>query len=31
MGIQRIMTSIGIDYCIDKEISIESKLGANGK
>jgi len=31
MGIQRIITSIKIDYFIDKEISIESKLGANGK
>jgi uncharacterized protein YqgV (UPF0045/DUF77 family) len=28
MGIQRIITSIKIDYRLDKEISIESKLSA---
>jgi uncharacterized protein YqgV (UPF0045/DUF77 family) len=28
MGIQRIITSIKIDYRLDKEISIESKLRA---
>ena len=31
MGIQRIITSIRIDYRIDKAISIESKLEATGK
>ncbi|HPS91301.1 MAG TPA: MTH1187 family thiamine-binding protein [Methanothrix sp.] len=30
-GIQRIITSIRIDYRLDKEITIESKLGAIGK
>lgn len=27
MGVQRIITSVRIDYRLDKEISIESKLG----
>lgn len=31
MGVQRIITSINIDYRLDKEISIESKLRATGK
>lgn len=31
MGLQRIITSIRIDYRLDKEITIESKLGATGK
>jgi uncharacterized protein (TIGR00106 family) len=31
MGVQRIITSIKIDYRLDKEISIESKLRATGK
>lgn len=31
MGIQRIITSIRIDYRLDRAISIESKLGASGK
>ena len=31
MGVQRIITSINIDYRLDKEISIESKLKATGK
>ncbi len=31
MGIQRIITSIRIDYRLDKEITIQSKLGATGK
>jgi uncharacterized protein (TIGR00106 family) len=31
MGVQRIITSIKIDYRLDKEISIESKLSAAGK
>ncbi|MDD1753675.1 MAG: MTH1187 family thiamine-binding protein [Methanotrichaceae archaeon] len=26
MGVERIMTSVSIDYRLDKEISIESKL-----
>jgi uncharacterized protein (TIGR00106 family) len=30
MGIQRIITSIRIDYRLDKEISIESKMKASG-
>lgn len=29
MGVKRIITSVGIDYRLDKEISIESKLGAS--
>ncbi len=29
MGVQRIITSVNIDYRLDKEISIESKLGAS--
>ncbi|MCJ7443004.1 MAG: MTH1187 family thiamine-binding protein [Methanotrichaceae archaeon] len=29
MGVQRIVTSINIDYRLDKEISIESKLRAS--
>lgn len=29
MGVQRIITSIKIDYRLDKEISIESKLSAS--
>jgi uncharacterized protein (TIGR00106 family) len=28
MGIKRIITSVNIDYRLDKEITIESKLGA---
>ena len=31
MGVERIITSIKIDYRLDKEISIESKLMATGK
>jgi uncharacterized protein (TIGR00106 family) len=31
MGVLRIITSIRIDYRLDKKISIESKLGATGK
>ena len=31
MGVQRIITSINIDYRLDKEISIESKLRATSK
>jgi len=31
MGVQRIITSISIDYRLDKEISIESKLRATAK
>jgi uncharacterized protein (TIGR00106 family) len=31
MGAQRIITSVNIDYRLDKEISIESKLRATGK
>jgi uncharacterized protein (TIGR00106 family) len=31
MGIQRIITTIRIDYRRDKEITIQSKLGATGK
>ena len=31
MGVQRIITSVKIDYRLDKEISIESKLKATGK
>lgn len=31
MGLQRIITTIRIDYRLDKEITIESKLGAIGK
>ncbi|OPY53528.1 MAG: hypothetical protein A4E49_01364 [Methanosaeta sp. PtaU1.Bin112] len=31
MGVQRIITSIRIDYRLDKEITIQSKLGATGK
>jgi|SRR5271157_2383227 len=30
MGVQRIITSVNIDYRLDKEISIESKLKAAG-
>jgi len=30
MGVQRIITNIRIDYRLDKEISIDSKLGAVG-
>jgi uncharacterized protein (TIGR00106 family) len=29
MGVQRVITSVHIDYRLDKEISIESKLGIN--
>jgi len=29
MGVQRVITSVDIDYRLDKEISIESKLGAS--
>jgi uncharacterized protein (TIGR00106 family) len=28
MGVKRIITSVNIDYRLDKEITIESKLGA---
>ncbi|MDD1742387.1 MAG: MTH1187 family thiamine-binding protein [Methanotrichaceae archaeon] len=28
MGVKRIITSINIDYRLDKEITIDSKLGA---
>ena len=31
MGVQRMITSINIDYRLDKEISIESKLRATSK
>lgn len=31
MGVQRIITSVNIDYRLDKDISIESKLRAAGK
>jgi len=31
MGVQRIITSVNIDYRQDKEISIESKLRATSK
>lgn len=31
MGVQRIITSVNIDYRLDKDISIESKLRATGK
>jgi uncharacterized protein (TIGR00106 family) len=31
MGVRRIITSINIDYRLDKEISIESELRAEGK
>jgi uncharacterized protein (TIGR00106 family) len=31
MGLQRIITSIRIDYRLDKEITIASKLGIEGK
>ena len=31
MGVERIITSVKIDYRLDKEISIESKLKATGK
>jgi len=31
MGVKRIITSVKIDYRLDKEISIESKLMATGK
>ena len=31
MGVERIITSVKIDYRLDKEISIESKLMAIGK
>ena len=31
MGVQRIITSVNMDYRLDKEISIESKLKATGK
>jgi uncharacterized protein (TIGR00106 family) len=31
MGLQRIITSVRIDYRLDKEITIASKLGATGK
>lgn len=29
MGVKRVITSVGIDYRLDKEISIESKMGAS--
>ena len=31
MGVQRIITTIRIDYRLDKEISIDSKLGVSKK
>lgn len=31
MGVQRIITSINVDYRLDKEISIESKMSAGKK
>jgi uncharacterized protein (TIGR00106 family) len=31
MGVKRIITSVKIDYRLDKEISIESKLMATGR
>jgi uncharacterized protein (TIGR00106 family) len=31
MGLQRIITSVRIDYRLDREITIASKLGATGK
>ena len=31
MGVERIITSVKIDYRLDKEISIESKLTATSK
>ena len=31
MGVQRIITTIRIDYRLDKEISIDSKLGISKK
>jgi uncharacterized protein (TIGR00106 family) len=31
MGVQRIITNIRIDRCLDKEISIDSKLRAVGR
>jgi uncharacterized protein (TIGR00106 family) len=31
MGVRRIITSVKIDYRLDKESSIESKLRATGK
>jgi uncharacterized protein (TIGR00106 family) len=31
MGVQRIITSVNIDYRLDQEISIESKLRATSK
>lgn len=31
MGVKRIITSVKIDYRLDKEISLESKMGAVGK
>lgn len=31
MGVQRIVTTLRIDYRLDKEISMESKLGAGKK
>ena len=30
MGVKRIITSINIDYRLDKDISIESKMSATG-
>ena len=29
MGVKRILTTVSIDYRLDKEISIDSKLGAS--
>jgi uncharacterized protein (TIGR00106 family) len=29
MGVRRVITTIGIDYRLDKDISIDSKLGAS--
>lgn len=31
MGVQRIITSVNIDYRLDKEVSIDSKLAASKK
>jgi uncharacterized protein (TIGR00106 family) len=31
MGVQRVITSVNVDYRLDKEISIDSKLSAGKK
>ena len=31
MGVQRVITSVNVDYRLDKEISIDSKLSASKK